>query len=77
MRSANVMRRAMMLLPLALLASGCAHRSATLPCPSPPEIPALPEAARQPPRPSICSPSCSSALTKERTDLLDMLTKQP
>lgn len=62
---------------LALLVSGCASNSPPLPSPvvPPPQLPPLPPQGRQPTRPEICSPTCSSGLTKLRTTLLDSLTK--
>lgn len=52
---------------LALLLTGCAAR---LPAPASSSVPPLPAEARQPPTPSVCLPSCSSALQS----LLDSLT---
>ncbi len=69
------LRAAMLMLPL-MLAAGCAHKSTVLPpLVEPPAIPALPQAARQPTPPPICSPTCSAGLTRLRKELLDMLTK--
>jgi len=50
---------------LMLLAAGCSTPLATLPPEpvAPARIPPLPEAARQPPAPALCSPSCSKGLS--------------
>lgn len=50
---------------LMLLAAGCSTPLASLrPDPvAPARIPPLPEAARQPPAPALCSPSCSKGLS--------------
>ena len=58
----------LMLLGLAVLLTSCG----LVPKPSlpsappivtrPPELPALPQEARQPPTPELCSPSCSAGL---------------
>lgn len=67
---------ALLLLLLVLLASGCAQNS---PLPDavvePARVLPLPQEARQPTPPAICSSGCSNGLTKLRTELLDMLTK--
>ena len=52
---------------LVLLLTGCAAR---LPAPGSSSVPPLPAEARQPPTPSVCQPSCSSALKT----LLESLT---
>ena len=68
----------LMLAPLLMLASACAHKSPPSPPPAvvpPPAIPALPHQARQPTPPPICLPTCSAGLTRLRMELLDMLTK--
>ena len=74
------MLRAGTLLLLALSAAAC---SPTLPViappPAPPQIPALPPQARQPATPSICLPTCSAGLTRERESWRNslMLPTQP
>lgn len=61
------------LLLLALLVTGCA--SSSTPTSGPPAlIPPLPAAARQPAMPSVCSPTCSAALTRERESWRQLLT---
>lgn len=65
--------RAPMLLALVMLASGCASNSPP-PVLQPAAIPPLPQAARQPKPPPICSQTCNAGLTKLRMKLLDMLT---
>lgn len=60
----------LMLLGLAVLLTSCA----VVPKPSPPnalpivmkppELPALPQEARQPPTPELCLPSCSDGLRR-------------
>lgn len=68
----NVIRRALMPLPLLLLLTACASK---LPCSSlAPAIPPLPPEARQPAMPSICSPTCSAGLTRERESWRRSLT---
>lgn len=62
------------LVTLLLLASGCAHNSPHLP-ETAPDIPVLPQEARQPKPPPECSPSCSEGLTRLRSEWLDMLMK--
>lgn len=67
--------RVLLLLALALSATGCAQTSTvTAPPPEPPRIPALPTQARQPQMPSICSPSCSLGLTTQRESWRKRLT---
>lgn len=66
----------LMLLGLALLLTSCG----LVPKPSPPnalpivtkppELPALPREARQPPTPELCSPSCSAGLRRRLESLL-------
>lgn len=77
MPTLNWPRPALMLAVLALLLTACAAPpTPTLP-PSvvaPPRIPPLPQAARQPPAPAWCSPTCSAALTRERENWLQRLT---
>jgi len=64
------------LLPMLLL-SACG----TPPVASPPvavqpaRVPPLPQAARQPPMPSICSPTCLEGLTRERGSWQQLLTQ--
>lgn len=67
---------ALMPLALALLLQACASNSVPIaaPPPKPPRIPALPPQARQPTPPSICSPTCSAALTTERANWQRSLT---
>ena len=70
-----LMLRAAMLLALAVSAMGCAQTSTiTAPPPEPPRIPALPPQARQPAKPSMCSPTCSSGLMKLRENWRKRLT---
>lgn len=69
---------ALMLLPMLLLASGCASKSPPSLPPvvvAAPEIPPLPPQARQPTPPEICSPTCSAGLMRLRMELLDLLTR--
>ena len=58
----------MLLLPLLLVSAGCATNSPPIAPPSvqPPQCPPLPLEGRQPPTPSICSPTCSAGLMLER-----------
>jgi len=60
----------------ALLLAGCAATSPTTSPPTvpPPRLAPLPDSARQTPQPSICSPSCSAALTSERERWRALLT---
>ena len=68
-RLKSVQHKLMLLVP-ALLLTSCA----VVPKPSPPnapptvtkppELPALPQEARQPPTPELCSPSCSAGLRR-------------
>lgn len=57
---------ALMLLPLLVLLVACATPREPLPpvVVAPPEIPPLPQAARQPPTLDLCSPTCSEAWRK-------------
>lgn len=65
----------LMLMLLVLLLSGCASDSVNLLRPvTPPTIPPLPAQAKQPAIPSMCLPTCSAALTKERESWLNTLT---
>lgn len=67
--------RAAILSALVLSATGCAQTSTvTAPPPEPPRIPTLPEQAKQPPLPSMCSPTCSSGLMKLRESWRQRLT---
>ena len=64
-------------LALMWLATGC---SASLPNTSPstvkpPRLAPLPARARQTPPPSICLPTCTDALTSERENSRQLLTK--
>lgn len=71
----NVIRPWLMLAPLALLLSSCACELPSLPLPLvPPAIPPLPAEARQPETPSMCLPTCSAGLTRERENWLHMPT---
>ncbi|UZV40214.1 hypothetical protein Acica_09 [Acidovorax phage Acica] len=67
---------ALMLALPSLLATGCAATSPPTSSPTvkPPKIEPLPEAARQTAAPSICSPTCSAALTTERENWRQLLT---
>lgn len=66
-----------MLLPLTLLASGCATKQENwLPEQvAPPAIPELPAEAKQPPAPPWCFPTCSSGLTRERESWQEHMTQ--
>lgn len=57
--------RLLMLLALVLSVTGCAPAQTRWLEPQPVEIPRLPPEARQEPLPSICSPTCSAALSIE------------
>lgn len=59
-----------LLIALAALATSCAVVSPLSRPVAGPEIPPLPASARQPGKPSICSPTCSDALTRERESWL-------
>lgn len=75
--NARPSRLAPMLSMLLLLLSACAGDSPLLqpiPAVAIPLIPPLPPAARQPPTPPECSPSCSAGLTRLRESLLGSLT---
>lgn len=67
----------LILLMLAASISSCAVNSPPLPpqVVSPPQLPPLPTAARQPTPPEICLPTCSAGLLRLRTTLLDLLTQ--
>lgn len=58
----------LMLMGLLLLVTGCATSSPPIAPPSvqPAQRPPLPKEGRQPPTPSICSPTCSAGLMLER-----------
>lgn len=66
----------LMLLPLLLASAGCGTNSPPIAPPSvqPPQRPKLPQEGRQPPTPSICSPTCSAGLTRERENWRQSLT---
>lgn len=69
----NVTKPWLMLAPLSLLLSSCACEPSGLPRPpAPPAIPPLPAEARQPETPSMCLPTCSAGLTRERGIWLSM-----
>jgi hypothetical protein len=76
MRDNNRLLRLLTLSVLMLLATGCATKQENwLPAQvAPPAIPALPSEAKQPPAPQWCSPTCSSALTKERENWQKLMT---
>ena len=57
--------RLLMLLSLVMSATGCAPTQTRWLAPQQAEIPPLPSEARQEPQPSICSPTCSAALSIE------------
>ncbi|CUJ61589.1 Uncharacterised protein [Achromobacter xylosoxidans] len=57
--------RLLTLLALVMSATGCAPAQTRWLAPQSPEIPPLPKEARQEPPPSICSPTCSAALSIE------------
>ena len=57
--------RLLMLLALAMSATGCVPAQTRWLAPQSPEIPPLPKEARQEALPSICSPTCSAALSIE------------
>lgn len=57
--------RLLMLLALVMSATGCVPAPTRWLAPQSPEIPPLPTEARQEPLPSICSPTCSAALSIE------------
>ncbi|CUI40603.1 Uncharacterised protein [Achromobacter xylosoxidans] len=59
----------LMLLALVLSVTGCAPAQTRWLAPQPVEIPRLPQEARQEPLPSICSPTCSAALSIELKQL--------
>ncbi len=71
-------RRALTLAMLLPLLTACAGQQANLSSGSltvkPAAVPALPPQARQQPVPPECSPTCSSALTKERGAWQQLLT---
>ena len=75
MGKTRLMLHTAMLLALAVSAMGCAQTSTVIaPPPEPPRIPALPPQARQPAKPSMCSPTCSSGLMKLRENWRKRLT---
>ena len=68
----NVIRRALTPLPLLLLLTACASRSPS--SSKAPDIPPLRPETRQPATPSICLPTCSAGLTRERESWQKSLT---
>lgn len=75
MISRNLPRpRRLMLLALVLSVTGCAPAQTRWLAPQPVEIPRLPQEARQEPLPSICSPTCSAALSTELKRLRQLQT---
>lgn len=66
--------RPLMLLALVLSMTGCASTQTRWLAPQPAEIPPLPTEARQGPLPSICSPTCSAALSIELQRLQGLRT---
>lgn len=65
MRRNKPLPRLLMLLALVMSANGCAPVQTRWLSPQPIETPPLPAEARQEPLPSICSPTCSAALSIE------------
>ncbi len=67
---------ALTLIALLTLSAGCASNSIPSAPPSvqPARRPPLPLEGRQPPIPSICSPTCSAGLTREREIWRESLT---
>lgn len=59
------LQRLLMLLALVLSVTACTPAQTRWLTPQPAEIPRLPLEARQEPLPSICSPTCSAALSIE------------
>lgn len=66
--------RLLMLLALGVISTGCAPAQIRWLEPQPVEIPRLPPEARQEPLPSICSPTCSAALSIELKHLQELQT---
>ncbi len=66
--------RLLMLLTLVMSATGCVPAPTRWLAPQLPEIPPLPTEARQEPLPSICSPTCSAALSIELKRLRGLQT---
>ncbi|CAM7842188.1 hypothetical protein ATHEMM101B_10300 [Atlantibacter hermannii] len=70
----------LMLLPLMLLLTGCAERSQISGVNTQPvkqaEFPQMPPSGTQPPRPSVCLPSCSKNLTSAREHSRNMLMQR-
>lgn len=66
--------RLLMLLALVVSATGCAPAQTRWLAPQSPETPPLPTEARQEPLPSICSPTCSAALSIELKRLRELQT---
>ena len=79
-RLKSVQRKLMLLVPVLLLTS-CASAPKLSPpnapplVTKPPEIPALPQEARQPATPELCSPTCSAGLRRRLESLLQSLTR--
>ena len=74
-RLKSVQRRLMLLVPALLLTSCASGPKASPPnalptATKPPEVPALPQEARQPPTPELCSPTCSAGLRRRLESLL-------
>mgnify|MGYP001637996763 CR=1 FL=1 len=74
MRRNKPLPRLLMLLALGVSVTGCAPAQTRWLEPQPVEIPRLPPEARQEPQPSICSPTCSAALSIELKRLRDLQT---
>ncbi|MNT39512.1 hypothetical protein D3C72_1757640 [compost metagenome] len=66
--------RLLMLLALVMSVTACAPTQTRWLAPQPAEIPPLPSEARQGPLPSICSPTCSAALSIELKGLRSLQT---
>lgn len=64
----NSLLRGLTPLLLSMLLASCKASLPPIAPPSvqPPQRPPLPQEGRQPPIPSICSPTCSAGLTRER-----------
>lgn len=63
-----------MLSVLAVLLSSCGHDSPLQRPTEGPQVPPLPGEARQPVKPELCQPTCSSALSTELESWLKQLT---
>lgn len=66
--------RLLTLLTLVMSATGCAPMHTRWLAPQLPNTPPLPTEARQEPLPSICSPTCSAALSIELKRLRELQT---